>query len=67
MPQIKEVSVVLLDRVEISQTPIATISHLQRASPTVPPTVTVELGSRKAWTIPETSVQLISVHVFSYE
>lgn len=67
MPQIKEVSVVLLDRVEISQTSIATISHLQRTSPTVPPTVTVELGSRKAWTIPDTSIQLISIGVFSYE
>lgn len=47
MPEIKEVSVVLLDQVEISQTSIATISHLQCTSPTVPPTVTVELGSRK--------------------
>lgn len=48
MPEIKEVSVVLLDQVEISQTSIATISHLQHTSPTVPPTVTVELGSRSS-------------------
>lgn len=46
-PEIKEASVVLPDRVEISQASIATISHLHRTSPTVPPTVTVELDSRK--------------------
>lgn len=60
----------LLDRVGISQTSIATISHLQPTSPTIPPTVTVELGSRKGqrvWTVPDASIRLISICIFSYE
>lgn len=59
----------LLGRVEISQASIATISHLRRTSPTVPPTVTVELDSRKdqrVWTILDASIQPIIIHIFSF-
>lgn len=59
----------LPDRVEISQASIATISHLLRTSPTVPPTVTAELDSRKdqrVCIISDTSIQPIIIHLFSF-
>lgn len=59
----------LPDRVEISQASIAAISHLHRTSSTVPPTVTVELDSRKdqrVCTISDASIQPIIIHIFSF-